>query len=540
MGDTAKYRILPTLGVGIALWLALTTVLRGQTLEDAWIYFHDKPHAGRYLDHPERMLSARALARRQRLGIAVDSTDVPVYGPYLDSLRGAEGITLLAWSKWLNMAHVQGTEEHIRHLADWSFVDSIRFANRRLGTVARVGPRPDKWSRLQPTAEARVTDEEVPYMMHDAYGLQTEGLTGRGILIAILDAGFPGAQEARVFSHIYARHGVVDTYNFPDDTTGVYTRHWHGSTVWSVIGGYDPDQWTGTAYDADFCLYITEDVYQEMPVEESWWVMGAERADSVGVDVINTSLGYVDFDRADYNHTYDELGRDVAVVSRGASMAVRKGIVVVVSAGNEGLSSWQRISFPADSPEVIAVGAVTADSVRAAFSSTGPDALGRIKPDVMSWGVNVKVFLGDRYYRLSGTSFAAPIITGFTARILQAYPALSPSTYKSFLLQASDRYDHPDNEYGYGIPDFGLLARMLDSASRSLQNVKVYPNPVRHTLYVRDLLVPQPYRLFGMNGRLIRAAITCGAIPMESLAAGVYLLYVGPEGKGRWWKIIKL
>jgi len=526
--------------IWMGILVLVTAVLWSQTTEDAWIYFHDKPHAGQYLDHPEWMLSGRALARRQRLGIAIDSSDVPVYGPYLDSVRRAEGITLLAWSKWLNMAHVQGTEEDIRLLLNWSFVDSIRFANRQLGTVTRPAPRPDKWSRLQLTAKATVTDEEVPYVMHDAYGLEENGLTGRGVLIAILDAGFPSVQTAAVFQHIYDRNGVVDTYNFPDDTSDVYTRHWHGSTVWSVIGGYDPGQWTGTAYDADFCLYITEDVYQEMPVEESWWVMGAERADSVGVDVINTSLGYIDFDRADYNHTYDELGRDVAVVSRGASMAVRKGIVVVVSAGNEGLSSWQRISFPADSPEVIAVGAVTADSVRATFSSLGPDALGRIKPDVMSWGENVKVYYNGTYYRMSGTSFAAPIITGLTARMLQAYPGLSPQAYKSFLLQASDRYTHPDNEYGYGIPDFGLLNRILDSTVHSLEAVRIYPNPAYDFLYLDYLSQPVPYAIFTVNGQLIRSATAWQAIPLNGLARGIYLLRLGDTEGYRWLKFIKL
>ncbi|NPA45871.1 MAG: S8 family serine peptidase [Chlorobi bacterium] len=516
--------------------------LYGQVTEDAWVFFRDKPGAGYYLSHPHAMLSQRALDRRARYGIPLDSTDVPVDEEYTALVAATPGITVMARSKWLNMLHVQGAEADIRALLAFSFVDSIRFANRRLGTVTRPAPKPDKWWRYVLRAPAGdYGNDTVPYAMHHGYDLHAEGYTGRGILIAILDAGFPRADTARIFRHIYQRGGVKDTYNFPDDTAWVYTRHWHGTTVWSVMGGLEDGQLVGTAYNADYCLYISEDTGQEMPVEESWWVMAAERADSVGADVINSSLGYIDFDRSEYDHTRDELGRNIAIVSRGASMAVRKGIRVVISAGNSGSQAWQKVGFPADSPDVIAVGALWADSTRASFSSMGPDALGRIKPDVMSWGARVKVYFSGRYYYLSGTSFASPLMAGFTADMVQAYPFLTPAEYKRFLLASSDRYQHPDTLYGYGIPDFRKMLNMLDSAGRhALEHVRLYPNPAGDYIYINGLPGPFGYRVYNLRGQFLFEAENRRLVPVKYLTKGIYLIQIRYENKAGWFKFVKL
>jgi len=509
---------------------------------DAWVYFRDKPQADYYLSNPLEMLSQRALDRRARYNIDLDITDVPLDAAYYDSIASSPGITVAGRSKWLNAVHVQGDSTDIAALLGYSFVDSIEFAHKYVlsarpqQTVSVYAHRKTNLA-LRP---AGYGDDTVHYAMHNAYALHDEGFTGNGILIAVLDAGFALADEMEVFARIFERGGVVDTYNFPDDTTDVYLRHYHGTMVWSVMGGYADNELIGTAYDADYCLYISEDVYMEMPVEETYWVMAAERADSVGADVINTSLGYIDFDNPAYNHTWDELDGRTAFASRGAQMASEKGMHVIISAGNAGLSEWRKISVPADPPGVVAVGAVDANGIRASFSSTGNTADGRIKPDVMSWGVNVKAAYGSNYYAVSGTSLAAPIITGFTADMVQAFPSVPPAEMKDMLLMASDRYTHPDSLYGYGIPDFGkMYAQLLDTFTGDLSGLRVYPNPVTDELFIDGWRQTPWFNLWNLDGRLIRSGRLEPELNMQWLDGGMYLLEIRNETDRKVFKILK-
>ena len=527
---------------GLIWWLScIPGIVTAQSAQDAWVYLHDKPDSTYYLSHPLEMLSQRALDRRQRYGISLDEKDVPVYRPYLDSLRHSSGIQMRAYSKWLNAVHVQGTRPALEALASITFVDSVVFADRSIPTAAKTTNIPDKWYQtgLGRPAGYDYGDDTTAFALHNAKILHDQGYTGSGVLIAVIDAGFPNADTSRAMQHIYVRNGVIDTYNFPDDTPDVYTRHWHGTIVWSVIGGLIDGEFVGTAPGADYCLYISEDVSQEMPIEESWWAMAAERADSVGVDVINTSLGYTTFDNASYNHTHDELGRGKAFISRAASIAVQKGMHVVIAAGNSGNSGWQKIGFPADSPEVIAVGAISADSTRASFSSTGPDAEGRIKPDIMSWGVQVKSYYRGHYYNVSGTSLAAPVITGLTADMVQAFPLLNPGSLKQKLLESSDRYDHPDNLYGYGIPNYGLLFEKLTEQAGNLNNIVVYPNPFTQKIYLKNNLIPLQFLAYNLQGRLLFQGKALHEIDLGDLPVGIYWIGLGQKGQFVWFKLIK-
>ena len=528
---------------GIIIWLSLglAKILQAQSVQDARVYLHDKPDSSFYLNHPLQMLSPRALDRRARYGIGLDITDVPVYRPYLDSLRHTAAVQVMAYSKWLNAVHVQGPQQDLEALAAWSFVDSVVFADRHIPVATRPAGIPDKWENMSLGRPVSYDygDDTTAYRLHNARILQDSGLTGNGVLIAVIDAGFPGADTSAAFRHIYARNGVVDTYNFPDDTSYVYTRHWHGAAVWSVIGGWIDGQLVGTAPGAGYCLYISEDVYQEMPVEETWWAMAAERADSVGVDVINTSLGYIEFDNPAYNHTRDELGRNKAFVSRAASMAVRKGIHVVIAAGNSGSSSWQKIGFPADAPQVIAVGAVDADGIRTSFSSMGPDALGRIKPDIMSWGQQVKTYFNGQFYYPSGTSLAAPVITGLVADMVQGFPLLDPAGMKQHILEVSDRYTRPDTLYGYGIPDFGRLYQNLAERDAHLSGIIVYPNPFEGKIYLKNNLTPVHFLVYDLHGRLVDQGMAFCEITLENLPAGIYWLGIEKNTKFVWFKLIR-
>ncbi|NPA43048.1 MAG: S8 family serine peptidase [Chlorobi bacterium] len=501
----------------------------------ARVYLHDKPHASEYLSDPLRMLSPRALERRRRMGISLDERDVPVYRPYLEEIARVSGIRILGHSKWMNAVHVEGDSTRMASLASLPYVDSVVFDSRL--TVRRPSPAPE------PVVldSALYGPEPVPYRMHQGFPLHARGLTGRGVLVALLDAGYTSADTSRQFAPIFARGGVVDTYNFPDDTTDVFTRHLHGTAVWSMAGGYLPGKWVGPAYEADYCLYISEDVTLEMPVEETWWVMAAERADSTGADVINSSLGYTEFDNSAYNHIPQDLDGRTAFASRGAQIATEKGIHVVVAAGNLGATSWQKISVPADAEDVIAVGAVNAEGERAPFSSTGPTADGRIKPDVMSWGVGVRVYLFGRPFRLNGTSLAAPVIAGFTADMVQAYPRMTPRRMKGYLLRASDRYYRPDTLYGYGIPSFARMRVLIEKDKENqLARFRLYPNPSNGTLRIDGLITPISYTLWDLSGKLVSQGKLDHEILLPWLRAGIYILRAEDGEQMRYFKLIKL
>jgi len=519
-------------------WIFLPVLSWAQT--DAWVYLHDKPDAFYFFTHPRQMLSQRALDRRARYGIPLDMRDIPIDETYYSQIKNTPGIFVAGHSKWLNALHVQGDSAAIASLRLFAFVDSIVYANKYV--LSRPEQRESIFEKAK-TEEIRYTDygnDTVPYTLHNAFGLHQAGYTGQNVLIAVIDAGFNQADTSAVLQHVYARNGVVDTYNFPDDTSGVYFRHWHGTTVWEVIAGYEEGELVGTAYDADFCLYISEDVYMEMPVEETWWVMAAERADSVGVDVINTSLGYIDFDNHAYDHTWDELDGHTAFASRGAQIATEKGIHVVNSAGNAGHTAWRKISVPADARDVIAVGAVDENGERAFFSSTGNTADGRIKPDVMSWGLGVKTYYNGQYVNLSGTSFSSPLIAGFMADLVQAYPYVPPVEMKEFLLRSSDRYFSPDSLYGYGIPDFSMMMQTLDSAKEiQLQEIRIYPNPFSDNIFVTNLISPLPYALYNINGQLIRRGNLSGMQNFKNLSAGIYILIITDKYHRRIFKLIK-
>ncbi len=510
--------------------------------EDAWVFFHDKPGYATYLNNPLLMLSQRALDRRARYGIGLDISDVPVDENYVAQIKSVQGLEILGKSKWLNCLHVRGDSSTVASLLEFSFVDSIRFARTDWGSLSRrrfSGADEKMLSQLSYRTYAYGPDT-VSYAIHRAYDVHRRGYDGHNVLIAVIDAGFQRADTARVFAHIFQRNGVVDTYNFPDDTTWVYTRHFHGTVVWSRIGGLEDNLLVGTAPQADYCLYVSEDVYREMPVEETWWAEAAERADSVGVDVINTSLGYTVFDRPEYNHTWAQLDGKTAIVSIAAQKATEKGIHVVVSAGNSGTSNWKKISFPADAHDVIAVGAADENGVRASFSSAGNTADGRIKPDVMSWGVHTRCYYSGNYYQLNGTSLSAPVITGFVADMVQAYPAIPPQAMKDAFQKASDRYHRPDSLYGYGFPELDRLMQNLDSVlMNQLQNVVIYPNPFQNHIFIQGNVSSLSYAVFDMTGKLIREGRINESIETGYLDKGIYIYILYDGHRKRYFKLIK-
>ena len=512
-------------------FLFIISLLLFQTVfsqeEDAWVFFTDKPQANSYLSNPLSMLSQRALDRRTRLGIALDQMDVPVDSYYLSQIQQASGITYKAKSKWLNAVHVTGSQADIQNLINLSFVNKIEFANKNIGTVMHPHPFTNQHEQVA----TRLVNYDYGLgadqinLLHGEVMHQND-YTGAGVLVGIIDAGFEDVDFAPLFQHLFQNNKVLDVYNFVSHDDNVYQFSMHGSGVLSTIAANTQGELVGTAPDVSVALYVSEDVSQEMPIEETYWAEAAERADSLGVDVINTSLGYQTYDRPEYSYTMADLDGQTSFISRAADIAVSRGINVVVAAGNSGSTPWPKIGMPADATNVITVGAVDASGQKAGFSSIGPTADGRIKPDVMAQGVNCMTYWNGQVQGGSGTSFASPITAGMVACMVQAFPNKTPAQIKQDLLSISDRYNNPDNDYGYGIPDFSQYN--LNSIKKIEQKNKlVYPNPASDYAYLnfdKDV----DFQIFTLDGKLVLSGKSQQKkINFSSLTKGIYFFKVG-------------
>lgn len=426
--------------------------------EDAWVYFRDKPDAQTFLSNPLSMLSQRALDRRARQNIPLVLNDVPVHQPYLDAIAASNGITIKAKSKWLNCVHVRGLQADISALINNLFVEKITFANKniaQLGRLAAVGASMLINKQFETAVTYNYGSSANQIQMLNGHILHQQNFTGAGKIIAILDSGFTNVNTIAPFQRIRDNNQLLGGYNFVDQNTDIYGRHNHGTNVLSTIAGFVDNQLVGTAPDAQFYLFITEDINSENPVEESYWVEAAELADRLGVDVIHSSLGYFGYDNPNYSYTYSDMTGNKAFASRGANIAFSKGMIVVCSAGNEGITAEPHVGVPAEATSVIAVGAVKADRTIASFSSIGPSFDGRIKPDVMAQGqAAVVASTSGAITTANGTSFSGPIFAGMITCLWQAIPNATNAQVVDFVKQASDRFANPTAQYGYGIPNF--------------------------------------------------------------------------------------
>ncbi len=462
------------------LLLLIPYLISAQT-EDAWVYFNDKPNASSYLANPLDMLSQRAIDRRIQQGIALDEKDVPLYPSYVTQIAESTGITIVAKSKWLNSVHVQGTEDDINALTNLDFVLSIEFANNSLNNrltidTSLINSHQDKLETLTDFNYGQASNQ-IEMLGGDF--LHQNNFTGEGMQIAVIDAGFTNVDTMGAFDRIRTNNQILGTYNFVDRNENVYGLHYHGTMVLSTMAGYVEDEFVGTAPDASYYLFISEDVTQEHPIEESLWVEAAEKADSLGVDVINTSLGYTTFDRPEYDHTYEQLNGATTYISRGAGIAFTRGILVINAAGNSGSSSWHYIGAPADAHDILSIGAVNADETMAGFSSYGPTSDGIIKPDVCAQGGSATVInTSNTIISSNGTSFASPILCGVAACFWQAFPDKTNIQIAQTIRESAHLYNAPEDQYGYGIPDFEAAYGVLITEENVVPNINIFPNPL--------------------------------------------------------------
>jgi len=362
-----------------------------------------------------------------------------------------------------------------------------------------------------------------------------------------LDAGFPNVDVISPFQRLRDNNQILGGYDYVNKSTDFYSGFDHGTMVLSTMGGYVDGQLIGTAPDAKYYLYITEDVSSENPVEESNWVEAAEQADRVGVDIITTSLGYFAFDDVNYGHTYSDMTGNSAFASQGANIAFTKGIIVVASAGNEGNTSEPHVGVPAEANNVLAVGAVKADRTIASFSSVGPSFDGRIKPDFMAQGQSSVLSNTSGFIvTASGTSFSCPIMAGMLACLWQAVPSLTNLQLLDAYKQSCDRFSNPDNQYGNGIPDFQLALTIanLSSEEHKKDNFTLYPNPTTNLVSISCSNDDTNATLFLYNtlGQVLiekKISNSVSNVSLEALNSGVYFYKIERNSFTQSGKIIK-
>jgi hypothetical protein len=534
----------------ILLWLLLFG-LPAFCQQDAWVYFNEKPNAANYFTNPLLMLSQRALDRRVNQDIPLDIKDIPISQSYIAQVKAVGGITVMASSKWLNALHIRGSVETIQSLLSLPFVSQVDFADKTLNanTSGRINIQ-KKTTLANKTMDTQITfsygNSNNQIQMLNGNLLHQQNYTGSGKIIAVLDAGFPGVNTAQPFQRLQNNNLILGGYDFVARNEDFYTGGSHGSMVLSTMGGYTENQLVGTAPDASYYLFITEDIASENPVEESLWVEAAEKADSLGVDIINTSLGYFGYDNPNYSYTYEDMNGTTAFASRGADIAFSRGMVVVVSAGNSGTTSQPHIAVPADAINVLTVGAVTATQQYAVFSSIGPSFDGRVKPNVMAQGQSA--VLSDPLGNIttaSGTSFSSPITAGMVACLWQALPDKTSTEIVQLVQQSANLYTAPNVQYGYGIPNFNLaLANGLSVNDKEENRFILYPNPVDNQIRIdfpnTDMAVK--IMIFNSLGQtMIEKSNIQYDQPIElgALGSGVYFYKITSANGTQSGKIIK-
>lgn len=424
------------------------------------ILLKDKTGTPYTTDKPQKFLSRKAIERRRRQHLAVDSTDLPVNPQYLKRLC-INNVKVVGTSRWHNSALVvtddTATVAELRAMdcvsgcvAVWQSPDSVA---KEEGTM-EYHETFNSWDTVR-TARYGAADEQMRTV--NGMALHEAGFRGRGMTIAILDGGFRNVDRIPAFGSI--RIAGTRDFVYPR-SKNIYREIDHGTKVLSAMAVDAPNVYIGTAPEASYWLLRCEDGRTEQPVEEDYWTMAAEFADSAGVDIINSSLGYNEFDNHIGDHKYREQDGRTAFISQSASMLAGKGIVLVNSAGNNGMGPWKKIAFPADAHDILTVGAVTPQLTNAPFCGVGPTQDGRVKPDVMAPGSPAGVISGrGTVVQDMGTSFAAPIVCGMVACLWQARPELTAHQIIEAVRRCGDNRDHPDNVFGYGIPDFGLAMK---------------------------------------------------------------------------------
>lgn len=477
------------------------------------VSFKDKNNTIYSLSNPSAFLTNKAIARRTNQGIQINELDIPVNSWYIDSVKN-NGASIINQSRWFNSIIISMTDtstlQQVRNLPFVKNVELVVALNKKKKGNSNPKNSSDIFYNdiLKPYQfgerivenkidndykSDRIKNLDYGFAIYQIDMLQgvaihNQGFMGQGITIAVLDAGFWSVNSISAFDSLWYNGQILGTRDFVQPGNNVFNESTHGMMVLSTMGANLPGQIIGTAPKASYWLIRTEDANSENIIEEDNWVAGAEFADSIGADIINSSLGYTVFDAPLMNHSYSDMNGKTTRASIGATIAARKGLIVVNSTGNSGGSQWQYIGAPADADSILAVGAVDINGNYAVFSSTGPSYDNRVKPDVVALGQNAIVANASGPIMGNGTSFASPILCGMVACLWQAFPSKKNQDIINAVKKSSSQFYTPDSLLGYGIPNFPIAAILLSGntiPNFDTENLfTVFPNPFDNDLYI--------------------------------------------------------
>lgn len=503
-----------------------------------WIYFSDKEGNSYQIDQPAQFLSERSVNRRAMQGLAVDMRDLPVSSAYLNEIE-AMGVEIKHVSRWLNgIAMVQMHDTTFQKILLLPFTDTVPWEPAR---DELYFPQKSGQARFNPPLESPpafdygIAREQVEQVRTS--GLHDLGYTGSGVWIGVLDAGFYNVDSLPSFIPLIDEGRILGTRNYVNESSIYRQSSSHGMSVLSIMAGEWDGNMMGTAPHASYLLCMTENSDQETRIEEIAWIEAAEYADSLGVDVINTSLGYSNFDGVIYDYTYADMDGLSTYISRAASLTASRGIILCSSAGNEGNDDWFYITAPADATDILCVGAVDSTNLLANFSSRGPSYDARIKPDITAMGRASGVqHRSGELARGNGTSFASPVMTGSVAALWQAFPELPAIDLMRKIKQSAHRSMNPDASYGFGTPNmlyaYHTITRIPVHFSSG--EMEVWPNPAGEHITIKiSESGEQQVRIYDLNGRVIfsRQMQLPGEMALpETLNSGIYIIEIRTTG----------
>tara|TARA_R100001369_G_scaffold81213_1_gene112126 strand:+ start:778 stop:2403 length:1626 start_codon:yes stop_codon:yes gene_type:complete len=535
--------------------LLLLTVFVSQfnyAQEDALVFLEAKDPAvvSQALANPLTILTQEAIDRKQLQGTSIDERDVPLNETYKNQINNATGITVYAKSKWMNAVYVRGSISNINDLLNLEFVTEVEFTDKDLNFRKPKGHTPSKLKieNEQSRIEYNYGDAANQTEMLAVDFLHENDFTGEGMVVAFMDNGYPNVMSNPAYATLRNEGRLLGGYDFVDREPNFEGTGSHGASTFSDAAAFLNGEFVGTAPDASYYLFVTEDGFNESPLEEALWVEALERADSLGVDVVNTSLGYQDFDDPDYDHSYEDLDGQTTIGARGANHAFDKGMILVTSAGNDG-GGFTFVGTPGDSPGMLTIGAVDFNGDYAGFSSIGPTVDGRVKPDVMAQGefaAIVDQFGGVTFS--NGTSFSSPIMAGSVASFWQVRPQTSNGEIMQLIRESASMYSNPSDEMGYGIPDFedayNALLQLSIEDEMLENNFALYPNPVTTEV---NISFPKRYTeatfyLYNVLGEQVKKARISSQnnqVDVSYLSAGVYIATIQTGTEKTSFKLIK-
>jgi len=528
----------------------MPSVLFAQSQAAYFVSFIDKPESERLIKNPSDFLSQKALDRRKKYSVVIDEKDIPVNKDYLDALTKFP-VKYHGSSKWLNGAIISTEKSWLSDsIKNLRFVSSVIY-------IGKYTTEPSKEQNINKSLNSITTPiQEYEYETgsEEYYGksfkqnelikvpfLHSKNLKGNGILISVIDAGFKNTGSLEAMRQLFLEKKVLKTWDFVTQESDVFGGDFHGTCVLSCMAANLPGEFVGTAPAAQYILLRTEVSKTEYPIEEYFWALAAEMSDSMGCDIISTSLGYSQFDDKSLGYSYKQFDGISTTVSLAAQIAVSRGISVVCSAGNEGTISWKYIVTPADAKDVITIGAVGSNGEYASFSSVGPSADGRLKPEMAVMGKNIyAVWPNGKILGAQGTSYSCPIFAGALACLMQAFPMAEPKVLKHVLELSSNKSTCPDTLTGYGIPDFELAYKLLSNTNKnnaiihinsvSSDSVKVYFNldkSVSTEITIKEKKVRNNY----LSSQNFYTREGINVVSASKLKAGIYVIEIALTGR---------